>query len=77
MCRQYPDGLTYRKYRDLIARDSQAKHFRWGTMQRVGDVYAMGKVRHPDHKTVVLPFWHQVLMSEEPGAQGANIVFLD
>jgi hypothetical protein len=77
VCRQYPDGLGYQKYRDLIARDPQAKRFRWGTMQRVRDVYAMGKVRHPDHKTIVLPFWHQVLMSEEPDARGANVVFLD
>jgi hypothetical protein len=77
VCRQYPDGLVFEGYRDLIARDPQAKGLAWHTMQRVGEVYATGKVRHPDHRTIVLPFWHQVLMSEEPDARGANMVFLD
>ena len=76
---RYPNGLTQAEYRDLIARNTRAKGLAWRTMLRGSEVFAMGKVRHPDHKTIVLPFWHEVLMSEEPSARGPNVVvqFLD
>ena len=77
--RQYPNGLTERAYRRLLERDSQAKSWNWQIMRRDADVYALGAVRHPDHKTIVLPFWHRVFMSAESAAAGSlkGLVFLD
>jgi len=41
-------------------------------------VFVKGKIRHSDHKTIVLPFWHQVLPNTESGAQSMrNLAFLD
>jgi hypothetical protein len=73
--REYPAGLTARAYERLIARDPAARHANWRRMRRNPEVYAMGKVRHPDHRTVALPFWHRVLMSRETADD--NVVFLD
>jgi hypothetical protein len=42
----------------------------WGRgWSRASDkpVYARGRIRHRDHATVTLPFWHFVELSEEPG----------
>ena len=73
--REYPAGLTERAYERLVACDPAARHENWRLMRRNPEVYAMGKVRHPDHKTVVLPFWHRVLMSGE--SRSESVVFLD
>jgi hypothetical protein len=76
--RQYPQGLTEPKYHVLIQRDPDAQKLNWRVMRRNPRVYARGKVRHPDHKTIVLPFWHRVVMSVERAERGnANIAFLD
>ena len=42
---------------------------------RYSRVIAEGKIRHPDHKTIVLPFWHRVAMNIENRVE--NVVFLD
>ncbi len=73
--RKYPSGLMEREYRALIARNPKAAAWPWSVMQRNPAVYAKGKIRHSDHATLVLPFWHRVLMSDEQTA--ANVVFLD
>jgi hypothetical protein len=73
--REYPAGLTECAYERLIARDPAARHEDWRLMRRNPEVYAMGEVRHPDHKTVILPFWHHVLMSGE--SRSKNVAFLD
>jgi hypothetical protein len=44
-------------------------------MQRNPLVFARGKVRHSDHATITLPFWHRVVMSDEQSMP--NVVFLD
>lgn len=47
-------------------------------MRRNPGVYACGAVRHPDHATIVLHDWCQVLMNEENKAHGRkNLAFLD
>ena len=73
--RKYPTGLIEREYRALIARNPKAAAWPWTMMQRNPAVYAKGKIRHPDHATLVLPFWHRVLMSGERSS--SNVVFLD
>jgi hypothetical protein len=44
-------------------------------MVRDPQVYAKGTVRHPDHKTVVLPHWYRVAVSAEHFTQ--TVAFLD
>ena len=73
--REYPAGLTVRAYERLVARDPAAGQENWRLMRRDAEVYAMGRVRHPDHRTVVLPFWHRVLISRETASE--NVVLLD
>ena len=47
-------------------------------MYRDANVYARGRVRHPDHKTIFLNGWHRVLMNTENEAPGMRkVVFLD
>jgi hypothetical protein len=73
--RKYPAGLTEPEYRRLLQAHPAAANWSWRVMQREPQVYARGKVRHPDHRTIELPFWHQVLMNAEPVSK--NVVFLD
>ena len=41
-------------------------------------VFVRGKVRHPDHKTIVLHGWHQVLMNTETQAVAMrHVAFID
>jgi hypothetical protein len=47
-------------------------------MRRNPTVYVRGRVRHVDHKTVVLDGWHQVLSNTENLSYAMrNIAFLD
>jgi len=40
--------------------------------------YARGDVRHSDHATITLPFWHRVMMNTETQSRTmANVAFLD
>jgi hypothetical protein len=42
------------------------------------ELYAKGSVRHPDHNTIVLPYWHRVLMNTEQRARAMrHVAFLD
>jgi hypothetical protein len=72
---KYPNGLTQPQYATLLKRDRGASQLNWRVMRRNPTVYARGKVRHPDHQTIVLPFWHQVVMNGE--MMSRNVVFLD
>jgi hypothetical protein len=75
---KYPNGLTEMQYKRLIASDWRARTLDWHTRFRDAEVYVTGQVRHPDHKTIVLPGWHRVLMNTEGLAPGArSVVFLD
>jgi hypothetical protein len=47
-------------------------------MQRDAAVYARGAIRHPDHRTIWLPFWHRVLMNTETRSRTMQqVAFLD
>ena len=42
------------------------------------EAFVKGAIRHPDHKTVVLSFWHRVVPNAEASdAVGGRLVFLD
>jgi len=78
VCRQRPNGLTEKEYRALLQESSEAAQWGWRVMTRNANVYARGKVRHTDHETVDLPFWHRVLMNTETQSRTmANVSFLD
>ncbi len=73
-----PSGLTEAKYRTLLRQNPDAQRWRWQVMRREATVYAKGRVRHPDHRTVVLADWHRVLMNREANAPAMrNVAFLD
>lgn len=75
VCSRFANGLTEENYRRYIERNAEAVRWNWRVMRRNPEVYAMGKVRHPDHKTIILPFWHRVVMSNE--RPNSHVVFLD
>ena len=69
-------GITEEKF--LALPETIRKEFGWTRMMRDSQVYAKGRVRHSDHKTVVLKAWHQVFMNTEAEASAAvNVAFLD
>jgi hypothetical protein len=72
---QYPRGLTEAQYVRLIGQKPHLANANWRIMRRNPRVFARGKVRHPDHATITLPFWHEVLMNGE--VPSPNVVFLD
>jgi hypothetical protein len=51
---------------------------RWTQMRRNPEVFARGRVRHPDHKTIHLDDWHRVVMNTENQATSmSHLMFLD
>jgi hypothetical protein len=75
VCPLRPNGLTEEQYRKLIDSKPSAAGWPWRMMKRNPRVYAKGRVRHADHATIVLPFWHLVRMNTEE--VGRNVAFLD
>jgi hypothetical protein len=78
VCSQHPNGLTEREYGRLLRTNAEARAWRWRVMRRNMGVYARGTVRHSDHATITLPFWHRVLMNTETQSRTmAHVAFLD
>lgn len=78
VCDRHPNGLTPDEYRAILHRNPNAVRWRWQVMQRNPGVYARGTVRHSDHATITLPFWHRVIMNTETQSRTmANVAFLD
>jgi hypothetical protein len=75
--RNYPNGISANQFHLLKATEPNAsKDFR--VMQRNATVFVRGRIRHPDHKTVMLNCWHRVEMNTEHKAWARrNVVFLD
>ena len=50
----------------------------WQVMRRNSEVYVKGRIRHPDHQTLVLPDWHRVVMNTENQSRAMqHVAFLD
>ena len=78
VCRAHPNGVTPDEYRSILHRNPDAARWGWQVMRRNPGVYARGTVRHSDHATITLPFWHRVLMNTETQSRTmANVAFLD
>ena len=75
---QHPNGLTEVQYRKLISRKPKLRNLQWVTQRRNPGVFVRGKIRHADHKTIVLDGWHQVLMNTETQAAAMrHVAFTD
>ena len=70
----YPHGVTEEQYTKLMSKEKNRGQ-NWVPMRRNPQVYAKGKIRHADHATLVLPFWHHVRMNDEILSQ--QVAFLD
>jgi hypothetical protein len=58
--------------------DMKAKRVGWQTMRRNPRVFVRGRIRHTDHKTIVLAEWHEVLMNtENQSVAMQHVAFLD
>ena len=76
--REHPNGLTEAEYRRLLSRKPAKKRLNWTTMRRNPGVYVKGRIRHSDHKTIVLDCWHLVLPNTESQAPAMrHVAFLD
>jgi hypothetical protein len=76
VCDAHPNGLTDHEVR-RFTREQWSRH-RWRRMVRNARVYVKGNIRHPDHKTVWLGGWHEVVMNRETEAQAMqDVAFLD
>jgi hypothetical protein len=78
VCSRHPSGVTQEQYRAVLAGNPKAKHWGWRSMMRDPGVYAKGRVRHADHKTITLRGWHRVLLNTEGQSRAMrNVAFLD
>lgn len=72
----YPNGLTSAEFQALPATERRRCH--WEERTRDAEVFVRGRIRHRDHATVMLPFWHKVVMNTETQARAMrHVAFLD
>ncbi len=75
---QHPSGLTEFQRRRLISRQPALRHLHWVAQRRNPSVFVRGRVRHPDHKTIILDGWHQVMMNTENESSAMrHVAFID
>jgi hypothetical protein len=78
VCSRHPNGITESHYRKILAGNRSAKNWGWNTMRRNPGVFVRGRIRHPDHATITLHGWHQVVMNTENESRAMrNVAFLD
>lgn len=76
-----PNGITEGELstlREQLRKDGVRGRIDFQVRTRNAEVYARGYVRHPDHKTIILPCWHRVYMNTETQSKASKFsVFLD
>jgi hypothetical protein len=78
VCRHHPNGVTVSKYERILADVPGAKAWGWRSMRRNPAVFVRGRVRHADHKTIVLHGWHQLFKNTEGQSKAMrSVAFLD
>ncbi len=78
VCPNRPNGLNETQYRKLIQSNPAAGQWGWQALRRNPRVYAMGRIRHPDHATITLPDWHRVVLNTETETDTMrNVAFID
>jgi hypothetical protein len=71
-----PNGITDDEARRWTRHD-WSKHS-WRSMVRGAHVHVKGNIRHPDHKTIWLSDWHEVVMNRETESKAMqDVAFLD
>jgi hypothetical protein len=74
--RAHPTGLSQHEF-DALS-EGERRRQSWTQMVRDAQVFARARVSHPDHATIVLDTWHEVLMNTEAGARAMrHVAFLD
>lgn len=73
VCRQYPNGLTEKEHKELITNNPAAKKYSWQTMRRDAKAFVKGRISHPDHASVILDDWHEVI----PNTESESVAFRD
>lgn len=71
--RHAPNGITEVEFARLTKEVQEEPG--WRNMVRNPEAFVRGKIRHPDHKTIVLKEWHKVVANREVGSR--NVAFLD
>jgi len=78
VCTKHPNGISPKEYRELLRANPKAARWGWRLMSRNPGVYARGTIRHSDHATVTLSFWHRVILNTETQSRTMrNVAFLD
>jgi len=75
VCRKHPEGISEKRYQQIIKKDPDAVRWGWTVMRRDMTVYVRGKITHSDHKTLKFSFWHRVAGNMEVFSH--RVVFLD
>jgi hypothetical protein len=74
--RRHPTGISEWRYSQLSR--EERRNGGWSRLVRDAEVYAKGSIRHPDHATLHLGSWHQVLMNTEGAAKAMrHVAFID
>jgi hypothetical protein len=78
VCPKCPDGVSEMQYRRMVTQNREAARWPWQALRRNPRVYARGRVRHPDHATIILSDWHRVAMNTETETDTMrNVAFID
>jgi len=78
VCQQHPNGLREKEYQKLLKQRPHAKNWNWRAQRINPAVFAKGDIRHPDHQTITLHDWHQVLMNTENESRTmSKVAFID
>jgi hypothetical protein len=68
--------LNAHEYADLQKRNPQAAKFYRPAMADA-KVFGRGKIRHPDHHTLVLDYWHEIVPNAENKFATRSLRFID
>lgn len=78
VCDRHPRGIGEAAYKRLLETRPGARNWAWQVLRRNPQVYVKGRISHADHKTILLPGWHRVLMNTENQSWAMrNVAFLD
>ena len=72
----YPNGLRPVEFTELDPEEQKQQG--WRRMTRDARPYVKGAIRHPDHETIWLADWHEVVMNTETQSSAmSHLAFLD
>ena len=75
---RFPNGVTESRYQLLLRQRPALRRLNWQVQRRNPLVYAKGRIRHADHKTIRLDCWHQVIMNRETESVAMrHVAFID